>query len=85
MTEIIVSAITGLLTLIGVCVTAWASGRRTQTRLETAQAVTDTKIDALTREVRLHNEIVQRIPVLEVQLKAAEQRLQRFENRPPAC
>lgn len=79
MTQIIVSLITGGLTLIGVCVTAWASARSTRStvtaKLETAQAVTDTKIDALTREVRTQNELVRKIPVMEVQLQAARQQL----------
>lgn len=80
MTEIIVSVITGILTLIGVCVTAYASAKSTRNavtaKLETAQAVTDTKIEELTREVRAHNNFAQRIPVLEVRLTAAERLLQ---------
>ena len=80
MTEIIVSVSTGILTLIGVCVTAYASAKSTRTavtaKLETAQAVTDTKIEELTREVRAHNNFAQRIPVLEVRLTAAERLLQ---------
>ena len=74
MTELLVTVISGVLTLIGVCVTAWASGRKTQTKLETAQAVTDTKLDELTREVRAQNEIVRRVPVLEAQVNALQQR-----------
>lgn len=70
MTEIIISMITGILTLVGVCVTAWASGRKTQSKLETAQAVTQTQLEELTREVRAQNELVRRIPVMEVQLQA---------------
>lgn len=80
MTQIIISVITGLLTLAGVCVTAWASGRRTQTRMETAQAVTDTKIEELTREVREHNNFAKRVPVLEEQMKIANHRIDDLEN-----
>lgn len=82
MTELIVTVISGVLTLIGVCVTAWASGRKTQTKLETAQAVTDTKLDELAREVRAQNELVRRIPVMEVQLHALQERK---ELSHPAC
>lgn len=84
MTEIIVSIITGILTLIGVCVTAWASNRKTgaemTARLETAQAVTDTKIEALTEEVKKHNGFATRVPVLEEQMKTADRRLNDLEN-----
>lgn len=84
MTEIIVSIITGVLTLVGVCVTAWASNRKTGTevshKLETAQAVTDTKIVELTREVRLHNNFAQRIPVIEEQIRVANHRIEDLEK-----
>lgn len=84
MTEIIVSVVTGVLTLIGVCVTAYASAKSTRNavtaKLETAQAVTDTKIEELTREVRAHNGFAQRIPVLEVRMTAAEKLLQKFQS-----
>lgn len=81
---LIISIVSGALTLIGVCITAWASARSTRStvtsKLETAQAVTDTKIEELTREVRLHNEFARRIPVLETRMAAAEQRLQTQEH-----
>ena len=84
MTEIIVSIITGALTLVGVCVTAWASNRKTgaevSNKLKTAQAVTDTKIEELTREVLLHNNFAQRGPVIEEQLKVANHRIKDLEN-----
>ena len=82
MTELLVTVISGLLTLAGVCITAWASGRKTQARLETAQAVTDTKLDELTREVRAQNELVRRVPVLEAQLHTLQERKE-FSH--PAC
>ena len=69
MTSIIVSIITGVLTLIGVCVTAWSSAKKTRdevtTKLQLAQAVTDTKIENLTAEVRKHNGFAERLPALE--------------------
>lgn len=69
MTEIIVALITGGLTLIGVVVTNNRSELKIQHKLETAQAVTDTKLDELTREVREHNDFGRRIPVIEEQIK----------------
>jgi len=69
MESIAVSIITGVLTLIGVCVTAWASSKKTRddvtTKLQLAQAVTDEKIENLTREVRKHNGFAERLPKLE--------------------
>lgn len=69
MVSIAVSIITGVLTLIGVCVTAWASAKKTRddvtTKLQLAQAVTDEKIENLTREVRKHNGFAERLPKLE--------------------
>ena len=72
-TSIIVSIITGVLTLAGVCVTAWASAKKTRddvtTKLQLAQAVTDEKLESLTREVRRHNNFAERLPALEQQVK----------------
>ena len=46
-----------------------------------AQAVTDTKIEELTREVRAHNNFAQRVPVLEEQIKVANHRITDLENK----
>ena len=72
MTELLITVISGLLTFVGVCVTAWASGRQIQAKLETAQAVTQTRLDELTREVRAQNELVRRVPVLEAQVQVLQ-------------
>lgn len=68
-TEIIVALITGGVTLAGVL----ASNSR-------AQAVTDTKIEELTREVREHNNFAHRMPVVEEQIKVINHRLQDLED-----
>ena len=52
MESIIVALITGGLSLIGVIITSRSNGKKVQQQLEIAQAVTDTKIEELTREVR---------------------------------
>lgn len=49
-------------------------------KLEVRQAVTDTKIDELTREVRLHNNFAQRVPVMEEQIKVANHRINDLEG-----
>ena len=46
-----------------------------------SQAVTDTKLEELTREVRAHNNFAQRVPVLEEKLKAADRRLSALERQ----
>lgn len=70
MTEaIIVAVITGMLSLCGVLV----SNRRTQ-------AVTETKIEELTREVREHNNFARRMPVVEEQIKVINHRIADLEN-----
>lgn len=78
---IVVALITGGLSLIGVIITNLARQRRTEQRMATAQAVTDTKIEELTREVRAHNNFAQRVPVLEEQIKVANHRITDLENK----
>lgn len=81
MTEgIIVALISGVLTLAGVIISNLAAGRKTQARIETSQAVTDTKIDELTREVREHNNFARRMPVVEEQVKVINHRLNDLEE-----
>lgn len=48
------------------------SDQRLDGKLEKYQAVTDTKIDELTREVRMHNNFAQRVPVLEEKIEHME-------------
>lgn len=69
MIEIIVALITGGLTFLGVIISNNHNNTKIQNKLETAQAVTDCKIDELTREVRLHNNFAERIPVIEKDIK----------------
>ena len=79
--EVIVStAITGVLSLLGVLFTNIASNRKIEHKLETQQAVTDTKIEELTRVVRMHNNFAQRVPVLEEQMKVANHRIEDLEK-----
>ena len=68
--SIIVAIVTGVLTLIGVLISNSKS-----------QAVTDTKLEELTREVRLHNNFAQRVPVMEEQIKVINHRIQDLEDK----
>lgn len=65
MEAIIGSIITGSISLIGVIVTIMNANKKTENQLKTNQAVTDTKIEELTREVREHNGFARRMPVVE--------------------
>ena len=73
---VVVALITGGLTLVGVVLTNRSNSRlqtaRIESELRTAQAVTDTKIEELTREVRSHNNFAQRLPELETKVKNLE-------------
>ena len=71
MTETVICAlITGGLTLLGVLI---ANGKQ--------QAITDTKLDELTREVREHNSFAQRVPVVEEQIKIINHRIDDLEKQ----
>lgn len=69
MENIIVALITGAMTLFGVLISNSKS-----------QAVTDTKLEELTREVREHNDFVKRVPVIEEQIKVANHRIDDLEK-----
>ena len=87
MTEsIVVALITGGLSLIGVVVTCIATSKKSEKTAAVAQAVTDTKIEELTREVRAHNNFAQRMPVVEEQIKVINHRIEDLEgfHKPPA-
>ncbi|MBR5023092.1 MAG: hypothetical protein IKY18_07885 [Oscillospiraceae bacterium] len=77
---IVVALITGGLSLAGVVVTCVATSKKTERTAAIAQAVTDTKIEELTREVRLHNGFAQRMPVVEEQIKVINHRLADLER-----
>lgn len=81
MEGIIASIITGGLALVGVIVSNISSNRKIEAELSKAQAVTDTKLEELTREVREHNSFAQRIPVMEEKLKNVDRRLEAVERR----
>lgn len=78
---IVVALITGGLGLIGVIVTNMTSNKAIEKKLEISQAVTETKIDALTNEVREHNNFAKRMPVVEEQIKVINHRLEDLERK----
>lgn len=58
-----------------------SSNKKIENALTTQQAVTDTKLEELTREVRAHNNFVQRVPVLEEQMQVANHRIEDLERK----
>lgn len=79
--SIIVAVITGGLSLIGVLVSTSRTSRNLTATIEKNQAITDTKVDELTREVREHNGFAKRIPVLEKQVEMLEKDVQDLERK----
>lgn len=77
---IIVALISGGLTFAGTAITCVVTLRKNQQNTQTAQAVTDTKIEELTRETRLHNNFAQRVPVIEEQIKVINHRISDLEE-----
>lgn len=77
---IVVALITSGLSLAGVIVTSLLTAKKNETALKVSQAVTDTKIEELTREVRTHNNFAQRMPVVEEQIKVINHRISDLEQ-----
>ena len=77
---IIVALISGGLSLVGVMISNFTAARKTANSIHTSQAVTDTKIEELTREVREHNNFAQRMPVLEHNVKDLQRRVGALEG-----
>lgn len=77
---IIVAIITGGLSLISVIVSNNHTAQSMDAKLDKQQAVTETKLEELTREVRAHNNFAQCVPVLEEQMKVANHRIADLEK-----
>lgn len=86
MGEAIISAlITGSLALAGVIISNLMAARKTEAAMRINQAVTDTKLEELTREVRAHNNFAQRMPVVEEQIRVMNHRvgdLEQYHKQP---
>ena len=81
MTEaIVVALITGGLSLAGVVITCIATAKKTEQAAAVAQAVTATKIEELTREVREHNNFARRMPAVETRVDSLEARVTNLEQ-----
>ena len=94
--SVLVAIIAGGLSLIGTIITVISANRKTlakldkksevsdlmlKAELERHQAVTDTKIEELTREVRKHNNFAERVPVIEEQIKTVTHRIDSMDTK----
>lgn len=93
--SLIGSLAVGLISFLGVVWTSRENNKATleqlkahseasDAKLEKAQAITDTKLESLTAEVRKHNNFAEKIPVLEEKVKVANKRIDDLEHQRPA-
>ena len=78
---VLVAIISGFFTLVGVVITVWVGIRKQAQQSAIQQAVTETKIEELTREVRKHNNFAERLPVVEEQIKVINHRVADLEEK----
>ena len=82
MEESIISAvITGIISLTGMIFSNIQSNKKIESKIETTQAVTECKLEELTREVRKNSNLVDDIPVIKEQIKNINYRLDSFEGK----
>lgn len=75
-TEIWVALISGAATVVATVLTVVTSNKRTQNVIQINQAVTETRLDNLTDEVRKHNNFAERIPQIETRIEYLEKDIQ---------
>lgn len=80
-TAIVVSIISGIFTLAGTIISVIVGFSKASQKAAIQQAVTDTKLEALTEEVRKHNDFARRLPVVEEQIKVANHRIADLEAK----
>lgn len=78
--EIIVAIIAGGCSLLAALITGNLAAKKSENAIRTSQAVTETKLDELTREVREHNNFAKRMPVVEEQIKSISRRVKDLEG-----
>ncbi len=80
MEAIISSLITGFLAFLGVVITTLSNNKKSTTSFEHHQAVIETRINELTREVREHNNFARRMPVVEEKIISINERVKKLEK-----
>ena len=81
MVSILSAIITGVLALTGVIVTNIVGNSKFQNSLDKSQAVTNTKLENLTEEVKKHNAFAERIPKIEARVEFLEKKVDRMEDK----
>lgn len=81
MESIIAAGVTGGLALLGVIITNISSNRKTENQIAISQAVTNEKIENLTKEVTKHNKFAEKVPVMEEQIKVINHRVEDLEKK----
>lgn len=79
--SVIVAIITGIASVAAVVITNNKSNIERDNKANIERAVTNEKLDELTREVRRHNDFAERIPVLEAQTKSIAKRVENLEQK----
>lgn len=80
MTEIAIAVITALGSIVAVILTNKSANDKMMQSMKVHDAVTDTKLEELTREVRTHNHFAERMPVVEEQIKVINHRIDDLEH-----
>lgn len=78
---IIVSIISGLVTIIVTVITVLQTNNKTNITIEKKMAVMDTKLELLTNEVRKHNDFAQRVPLSEQAIQNIYHQLDEIKER----
>lgn len=77
---LLVAIISAIVTIVATVITVWAGMRKQAQQAAVQQAITDTKLETLTEEVRKHNNFASRLPVVEEQIKVINHRLDGLEK-----
>jgi hypothetical protein len=77
---VIVALISGGISLVGIFVSNMMTAKKNETTMKVSQAVTDTKLEELTREVREHNNFAIRMPMIEHKVNSLENRVDKLEQ-----
>lgn len=79
--NIITAIITGVFALVGVIFSNMMSNKAIESKLTTAQAVTDEKIDNLTKSIDRHTSSIEKVPVLEHRVDELDKKVEKIETR----
>lgn len=78
--EVIVSLVSGCVAVLCCLISSFIGSSKAISYIEKKQAITDTRLEELTREVRRHNNFAERMPVVEEQVKVINHRINNIEK-----